>query len=405
MSKFLFSGVYLLRCDEILKNKFQKLFMNQKEKIGAIPSQKIREMIRNGYIKNTDEKNIQPASLDLEISDEAYQMKGTFLPRLGEKIYNIVRNGISRKIDLASPLEKNKIYWVKIKEELNLPKEFFALSSNKSSTGRINIQARLLADGVPRFNRIHSRYSENPNSYQGSLWIEIIPRSFSIKLAAGDKLNQLRFFNNHSHLSIEELKDYYLKYKLLFDKDENFIQSKEIKIRDDDTTLILSIDLLNNKKIIGYKAILSDKILEFQKIGYYNSEDFFQPIFAPENGYLILEKNEFYIFSTKEFVRVPTQFAAEMIAYDISNGEFRSHYAGFFDPGFGYGKDGEVKGTQAVLEVRTFDNNFILRDGQPICKMIYDKLSERPDLIYGEKNLGSHYAYQRGPKLSKHFKI
>jgi dCTP deaminase len=378
--------------------------MDFQQKIGAIPSQKIREMIKKNCIKNADEKNIQPASLDLAISDEAYQMKGTFLPRLGEKIQDIVRNGISRRIDLSQPFEKNKIYWIKLQEELNLQKEFFAVSSNKSSTGRINIQARLLADGVPRFDRIHSRYCKNSNSYQGSLWIEIIPRSFSIKLTPGDKLNQLRFFNNCSRLSIRELKNTYLKYQLLFGKDGNFIQGKEVKIRDDDATLILSVDLLNNKKIIGYKAISSDKILEFNRIKYYAPEDFFEPIFAPENGYLILEKNEFYIFSTKEFVRVPSNLAAEMIAYDISSGEFRSHYAGFFDPGFGYGKNGEIKGTPAVLEVRAFDNNFILRDGQPICKMVYDKLSEQPDLIYGEKNLGSHYAFQRGPKLSKHFK-
>ena len=390
----------------LIKNAaFRKTNMNFAEKIGAIPSQKIRKMIEKNYIKNADEKNIQPASLDLTISDEAYQMKGTFLPRLGEKIQDIVKNGISRKVDLSRPLEKNKIYWIKLKEELNLPKEFFAVSSNKSSTGRINIQARLLADGVPRFDRIHSRYCKNSNFYKGSLWLEIIPRSFSVKLTLSDKLNQLRFFNNCSHLSIQELKNAYLKYQLLFGKDGNFIQGKEVKIRDDDATLILTVDLLNNKKIIGYKAISSDKILEFNKIKYYSPKDFFKPIYAPKAGYLILEKNEFYIFSTKEFVRVPSCLAAEMIAYDISNGEFRSHYAGFFDPGFGYGKSGEVKGTSAVLEVRAYDNSFILRDGQPICKMVYDKLSEPPDLIYGEKNLGSHYAFQKGPKLSKHFKV
>ena len=379
--------------------------MNFTKKNGAVPSQKIREMIKENYIKNADERNVQPASLDLTISNEAYQMKGTFLPQIGEKISEIIKKGVISQIDLAWPLEQNKIYWIKLQEELNLPKGTFALSSNKSSTGRINLQARLLADGVPRFDRVHSRYCTNLNFYRGSLWIEIIPRSFPIKLTPGDNLNQLRFFNNCSRLSIRELKNTYLKYQLLFEKNGNFIQGKEIKIRDDDATLILSVDLSNSGKIIGYKAISSDKILEFKKIGYYNSENFFEPIFAPENGHLILKKNEFYLFSTKEFIRVPPCLAAEMIAYDISNGEFRSHYAGFFDPGFGYGKNGEVKGTPAVLEVRAFDNNFILRDGQPICKMIYDKLSDQPDLIYGEKNLGSHYAFQRGPKLSKHFKI
>lgn len=376
-----------------------------KQKIGAIPSQKIREMIREGYVKNADEKNIQPASLDLTITNEAYRMKGTFLPRLGETIRDIIKKGVICSVDLTQPLERDGIYWIKLKEELNLPQGIYAFSSNKSSTGRINLQIRLLADYVPRFDRIHPRY-KNSDFYQGSLWLEVIPRSFLVKLNSGDHLSQLRFFNSYSRLSSSELKNIYSKYQLFFNEDGYSIPEKEVRIRDDDATLIMTVNLnIGDGKIVGYKAIHSNNVLEYQREGCYQPEEFFEPIFTPQDGQLVLKRGEFYLLSAKEFIRVPPQFATEMVAYDISSGEFRTHYAGFFDPGFGYGKEGEVKGTPAVLELRSFDNDFIIRDGQPICKMVYDRLSEPSDLVYGEDRLGSHYATQRGPRLSKHFKI
>ena len=379
--------------------------MNFQQKIGAIPSQKIREMIKAGHIKDADEKNIQPASLDLTITDEAYQMKGTFLPRLGETIRDIIKRGVICSVDLTQPLQRDGIYWIKLKEELNLPKDIYAFSSNKSSTGRINLQTRLLSDYVPRFDRIHPRY-QNSDSYQGSLWLEVIPRSFLVKLSPGDNLNQLRFFNGQSRLSSDELKNIYSKYQLFFNEDGYSMPEEEVRIRDGDATLIMTVNLnIGEEEIVGYKAIHSNNVLEYQREGYYSAEEFFEPIFTPKDGQLVLKRGEFYLLSAKEFIRVPPSFATEMVAYDISSGEFRTHYAGFFDPGFGYGKEGEVKGTPAVLELRSFDNDFIIRNGQPICKMVYDRLSEIPDLVYGQDSLGSHYAAQRGPRLSKHFRV
>ena len=367
-------------------------------KVGAFPSQYIKKMIADGEIKNANEDNLQPASIDLNISEEGYRMKGAFLPRKDENVRDIIETESLYRIDLNNPLEKSGIYLIKLKESLNLPKNIFAFSSSKSSTGRVDLQTRLVVDG-------YSRFDSAPLGYQGELWLQIIPKSFLIKLNIGDKLNQIRFFNGEAKLDYEKLKEVYLKHKLLFDEDSNFINSDKRSIIDNNGSIVMSIDLDGGKsdKIIGYKNLLIDNVLDFSKKNHYHSADFFEPIYSPKNGKLILEKESFYIFSTKEQIRIPGDFASEMIAYDIYNGEFRSHYAGFFDPGFGYGKDGEIKGRQAVLEIRSYENNFIFRDNQPICRMNFERLIEPADFIYGEE-IGSHYAGQSGPKLSKHFK-
>jgi len=165
----------------------------------------------------------------------------------------------------------------------------------------------------------------------------------------------------------------------------------------------MCIDL--DQEIVGYKCTPSaGKILDFRKFDH-NPNDFFEPIYKPQNHGLVLNDNEFYILSTIEYLRIPTEYAVEMVAYDTSKGEFRSHYAGFFDPGFGYGEKGELMGTPAVLEVLTQDNEFYLRHGQPICRMVYTTLAEKADMVYGSSSAGSHYQNQRGPRLSKHFKM
>jgi len=367
-------------------------------KIGAFPSQFIEKMIESGEIKNADKNNLQPASIDLSVSEEGYRMKGAFLPRKNESVRDIIKTESLYKIDLNNPLEKNGIYLIKLNESLILPKNIFAFSSSKSSTGRVDLQTRLVIDNYSRFDSI-------PFGYKGELWLQVVPKSFLIKLNYGDNLNQIRFFNGEAKLNCEKTKEVYLKYKLLFDKNSNVINYDEKPIMDNGGNIVMSIDLDGGKsdKIIGYKNLLIDNILNFSKRNHYNPTDFFEPIYSPQNGKLILEKESFYIFSTKERIRIPGNFASEMIAYDIYNGEFRSHYAGFFDPGFGYGKNGEIKGRQAVLEIRSYENNFIFRDNQPICRMNFERLIEPADFVYGEE-IGSHYAYQAGPKLSKHFK-
>jgi len=367
-------------------------------KIGAFPSQFIEKMIASEEIINADENNLQPASIDLSISEEGYRMKGAFLPRKNESVRDIIKTESLYKINLDNPLEKNGIYLIKLNESLNLSQDVFAFSSSKSSTGRVDLQTRLVVDNYSRFDSV-------PFNYNGELWLQVIPKSFLIKLSYKDNLNQIRFFNGEAKFNCEKIKEAYLKYRLLFDEDSNVINSDKKTAIGSDGSIVMSIDINGgeNDKIIGYKNLLIDSVLDFSKKNYHDPADFFEPIYSPKNGKLILEKESFYIFSTKERIRIPDSFASEMIAYDIYNGEFRSHYAGFFDPGFGYGKNGEIKGRQAVLEIRSYENNFIFRDNQPICRMNFEKLIEPADFIYGEE-IGSHYAKQTGPKLSKHFK-
>ena len=366
-------------------------------KIGAFPSQFIREIVKSGEMINADEKNIQPASIDLSVSEEGYRMKGAFLPRKDESVREIIKEESLYKIDLNNPLEKNGIYLIKLKESLNLPENIFAFSSSKSSVGRVDLQTRLIVDGYSRFDSI-------PVGYKGELWLQVIPKSFLIKLNFEDKLNQIRFFNGEAKIGGQEIEKIYSEQKLLFNKNLELANPGEKISRDSNGGIVMNINLAGeNNNIVGYKNLLIDCVLDFSKRDYYNQGDFFEPIYAPKNGKLILEKESFYIFSTKEYIRIPGNLASEMIAYDIYNGEFRSHYAGFFDPGFGYGKNGEIKGRQAVLGIRSYENNFIFRDDQPICRMNFEKLIEPADFVYGEE-IGSHYADQSGAKLSKYFK-
>ncbi|MFA6096646.1 MAG: 2'-deoxycytidine 5'-triphosphate deaminase [Candidatus Paceibacterota bacterium] len=368
------------------------------KKSGAIPSQLMRQMISRGEIVKAKNDSIQPASIDLCVSDEGYRMKGTFLPKKGESVRDIIKNESLYRINLSNPLEKSGVYLIKLIESLALSPEIFAIASSKSSTGRVDLQTRLIVDD-------NSRFDDVPCGYEGELWLQVIPKSFLIKLNSEDKLNQLRFFNGDAKLSRDELLKLYISENLLVDDNLRPIDSDQKLTQNQGCNLTMCIDLegSGNSNIIGYKNLLVDQVLDFSKRNYYDMNDFFEPIAKPRDGKLILEKGSFYIFSTKEMIRVPRNYSAEMIAYDIFTGEFRSHYAGFFDPGFGYGEKGEIKGRQAVLEVRSFDSNFIFRDGQPICQMNYENLVESPDFVYSEK-IGSHYANQKGPKLSKHFK-
>ncbi len=353
--------------------------------------------MENGQIINADIGNIQPASMDLTLTGEAYRMRWSFLPQKNEKISEIAKSDSLYKFDLAHPLEPGAVYLIRLKEKLNILKNVFALVNNKSSTGRINLETRVVADGVPRFDRI-------PSGYKGSLWLVVSSKSFFIKLNEGDKLNQIRFFEVSENAKDISIKDIYCEYKLLYDKAGKFISCRRDSVQDNDNSLIMSVDLSADLGIIGFKAVHTGEILDFSKKNFYETFLFFEPIKPSKAGNLPLKAGEFYIIYTKEYIRIPPRYSAEMVAYDIGSGEFRSHYAGFFDPGFGYGVNGEILGNPAVLEVKPYENNFILRDGQPICKLVFAENSEISDLIYGVGNLGSHYQKQRGAFLSKHFK-
>lgn len=362
----------------------------------AFPSQKIREIVKNNQVKNSNSKNIQPASLDLTLSGEAYRMRWAFLPRPGEKISKIIKNGSFYPFDLSRPLEPGGIYLIRLNETLELPDDIFVSANNKSSTGRLNIQSRLVADGVARFDCL-------PFGYRGSLWVEVVSKSFFIKLSPGDALNQIRFFTRQKNDDFL-IRDIYKNYGIFYNRHGKVIESEEILAQDNDNSLVMTLNLDAKSAATGYKAIYSTKVLDFSKENSHLAGDFFEEIKIFKNKEIVLNSGDFYIFSTKEFIRVPPEFSFDMNAYDVGVGEFRSHYAGFFDPGFGYGLKGEILGTPAVLEIRPYDNNFVVRDGQPICKMTCVKMTEIPDMVYGAGNIGSHYQNQRGPKLSKHFK-
>lgn len=365
-------------------------------KKGVLPSQSINELIKQNRIKGSVFSNIQPASLDLSLSGEAYRINSVFLPDPGESIRKAMKVIGAEPFDIKNSLEIGVSYIFCLNESLDLPNGIYGYSNPKSSMGRLDTHARMLADGISRFD------SAGISGYKGELWVILTPRSFRVKFNKGDKIIQIRFFTGDTRLSGEdEFGELYYKHKMLFDSKENFIEYSRIKMKDNDGGLILSLDL--NLDIAGYRGERNHNVLDFSKKGFYNIEDFFQPIPKPKNGYIILRKGDFYIFASKEFLRVPPDLSAEMNAIDHRSGEFRAHYAGFFDPGFGHGR-GEVKGCRAVLEVRSNEDDIKFKDGQPICKMIFERMIEIPDIIYGDKELGSNYDKQTNIKLSKHFK-
>jgi dCTP deaminase len=351
-------------------------------------------MLRDGQVSGADVSRIQPSSLDLTISDEIYKMKGVFLPRSGETISDLLREGALFPWDLGKPLECQGIYLVRLNESVALHLNVYARTNNKSSTGRVNLQARLLADGVTRFDAL-------PRGYRGALWLLLIPRSFSIKLTRGDALNQIRFFNADSTLSKQDLDALYSEDALLHTANGIHLQREHVEL-DDHGGVTLTVNL--DQPIVGYKCRPSGgTILDFRSATH-DPNEFFETIQRPKNGHIVLRRDEFYILSTLECLRVPPAFACEMVAYDPSKGEFRSHYAGFIDPGWGYGERGELPAAALVLEMLLQDNDVILRHGQPVCKVIFERLAEPADRVYGAGALKSNYTLQRGPRLSKHFR-
>ncbi|MBI4598844.1 2'-deoxycytidine 5'-triphosphate deaminase [Candidatus Uhrbacteria bacterium] len=361
---------------------------------GALPLQRIRELLRASAIENAREEHLQPSSIDLSLSDEAHRMRGTFLPQKGESMRDIVKRGTLFPASLAQPLELCGIYLVRLNEKMRLPPGVYGCANNKSSSGRVNLQTRLLGDGVSQFDKI-------PPGYTGELWLEIIPKSFPVKLEAGERLNQIRLFTGDTRLSMDEHRADHAAEGFLYGADGERIGGPSLIGNDG---IAMTIDL-SSQDVIGYKCSPTTcRVLDFSARNL-DPLEFFEPIPRPRDGQIFMRRDEFYIFVTKEWLRVPIPYAVEMIPYDPSYGEFRSHYAGFFDPGWGYGPDGSMKGTPAVLEVFTHDNDFILRDGQPICKVVYERLTEPPEIAYGDPRMGSHYLGQKGPRLGKQFRM
>ncbi|MEX0925051.1 MAG: 2'-deoxycytidine 5'-triphosphate deaminase [Candidatus Paceibacterota bacterium] len=362
-------------------------------KKGAIASQTIAELIQSGFIMGATEDNVRPASLDLSISDEVYSVGGVFQPRPGETVREVLELIDKKKHDLKSPLQREQMYIARLNETLELPETVYAFCNPKSTTGRLDIHVRLIADGVPRYDSV------TPGGWKGELWVSIVPKTFPIKVAPGQSLNQLRFFNADTRLDQLELEMAMKRDKLLWNpENKKPYLYEELLVRDNDDSLILSLDGMND--LIGYRGRIGDTPIDLAKIGGYDPKDFFEPV-KKDNGYIYLKQNEFYILSTREAVKVPPTLACEMAPMDERSGEFRSHYAGFIDPGWGYGKEGEGNGRPLTLEVRPFED-LVARDGQPIAKIRFERVTETPDQNYDQ--LDSNYSVQSGPRLAKQFK-
>lgn len=362
---------------------------------GILPSQRIRELIAHGRVSTSipvEDDQIQPSSLDLRLGPVGYRMQASFLPGPKATVESRIKDLAMTKIDLTRPtvFEKGCVYLVPLMEQLNLTSEWSAKANPKSTTGRLDIFTRLICDGGIEFERV-------PEGYKGALYAEVVPRTFTIIVQAGVKLNQLRFVRGCPPPSDTTLQELDEQETLVYGAGD-FPAEAQIN-----RGLMVSLNLQGDPKhrLIGYRARQNTPAVDLLKKDHYDPEDFWDPMYEPRNRRIILNPDDFYILLSKEKVRIPPAYAAEMVAYDPSMGEFRIHYAGFFDPGFGYGAS-DVKGSHAVLEVRSHEVPFLIEDGQIVGRLIYERLLAHSDKIYG-MGIGSSYQGQ-GLALSKQFK-
>ena len=350
---------------------------------GSLVYQDYINLIDKNFIiaENIKQNQIQPSSIDLSLSEECYEIKYSFLS-YNSKVREKLKNLAIKKIDLSKEFifRKNKTYLVKLNERLNLQKNVFGHCNPKSSTGRLDIFCRSLVDYAEEYEKI-------PKNYKGEIFLEVTSRSFDVAFKKNNCLNQLRLVNKkHNYLDDKQLINYNKKQKI------SYHNKNDVRI---DNGLMLSVDL-SKSKIIAYVAKKNTPILNFSKIKSHKINDFWN-IISNKNKKLLIEKNKFYILKSKEKVVIPPNLAGEMIPYDTGIGDFRAHYAGFFDPGFGLSN-----GSYAVLEVKTNEVPFLLEDGQTIARIKYEKLNKNSNIVYG-KDIKSNYQNQ-GLKLSKHFK-
>ncbi|TRZ99871.1 MAG: 2'-deoxycytidine 5'-triphosphate deaminase [Nitrospiraceae bacterium] len=368
---------------------------------GVLAYQQLHALVDEGVIAAKvpiEDGQFQPASLDLRLGDTAYRMLSSFLPEQSPVEQKLVvqdlfsSDMVMYELDLrkSAVLEKGHVYLIPLMEELALPRTLAAKTNPKSTTGRLDVFARTITDSYARFDEIRT-------GYRGRLYLEVVPRSFSIRLSAGMCLNQLRVVSGHPTVGDSELRTRHKTDPILYG-DHAPLPGKDLAL---DEGLFLRINLKAEGGVVGFRAKKNSQVLDLSRIGYYDPTDFWEPIPQNRHETLLLEPEDFYILMSKERIRIPPEYAAEMVAYEAACGELRTHYAGFFDPGFGYGA-GDLRGTPIVLEVRAHDVPFLIHDGQTFFKVLFERMHERPEKVYGQ-GMGSSYQFQ-GLTLSKHFK-
>lgn len=358
---------------------------------GILPAQAIVGMHDRGAITGSafEAGQVQPASLDLRLGARAWRIRASFLPSAHTSITERLEALSLHHFALdavGEVLEQGCVYLIEIEEGFRLPADLVAVTNPKSSTGRLDVFTRVIGDRVAAFDSL-------PAGYEGPLYLEVSPRTFPILVRRGSKLAQIRFRRGDARLNAQELA---------------ILQARERLVDADDANLSLgavavSVDLSGKGSmgLAGFRAKRHTGLIDVDRRGGYEVQDFWEPLPARDGRGLVLDPDAFYILASKEAVHVPPDHAAEMVPFDPLVGEFRVHYAGFFDPGFGHAAAGG-KGARAVLEVRSREVPFIIEDGQIVGRLVYERMTERPKTLYGELP-GSNYQAQ-GLKLSKHFK-
>src|SRR6266704_3269025 len=357
---------------------------------GILPDRMIATLAADGVILSSQPlvpDQIQPASLDLRLADVAFRVRASFLPGPHATVAERIDDLKLHEIDLGdgAVLETGCVYIVPLIESVALPPGLAAAANPKSSTGRLDVFTRVIVDRARGFDQVE-------HGYHGPLYAEISPRTFPVLVREGSRLSQIRFRRGHAVLDAEALADLHARERLVDADDGDFSSG-----------VAISVDLAGGGPLdlVGYRAKRHTGLIDVERRGGYAAADFWEPILARADGTLILDPDEFYILASKEAVQVPPDYAAEMVPFDPLVGEFRVHYAGFFDPGFGYAGAGG-RGARAVLEVRSREVPFILEHGQIVGRLVYERMLERPKALYGER-IGSNYQAQ-GLKLSKHFR-
>ncbi len=354
---------------------------------GVLPSQTIETMLQTGEISVSSpvaEGQVQPASLDLRLGTVAYRVRASFLAGNDRSVQDRLSEFEMHRIDLSNGavLEKGCVYVVPLMESLALPEGVQAVANAKSSTGRLDLLTRTITDGGTEFDRIAPGYT-------GPLYAEICPRSFSVLVRPGMRLNQIRFRKGQSVLTDVDL-------SVLHDRSP--LVDGEAVI---DDGLGFSVDLQPAKgTLVGYRAKPHTGVIDLDNIGHYDPADYWEELHASD-GKIILDPGAFYILVSREAVHIPPAYAAEMAPFLAMVGEFRVHYAGFFDPGFGHDAAGGT-GSRGVLEVRCHEAPFVLEHGQVVGRLVYERMADVPEQLYGS-GIASNYQGQ-GLKLSKHFK-
>ncbi len=365
---------------------------------GVLPGQLLERAIRAGYIEagrfNIPDANVQPASLDLRLGERALRIRCSFLPG-ADSVERKLKDYILDEIDLrgdGAMLEARCPYLIELKERLDLPAGLRGKANPKSSTGRIDVFTRVITDHSDRFDEVAP-------GYHGPLYLEVVPLSFAVRVREDQTLNQLRLSMGRPWLTDDEVRQAHLSEPILFTRGEP-VPVDDLVLSNG---LFLGLDLHGDERgQVGYSTRDSAPLLDLTAGGEIDPAPFWDPVFREEGDRLVLSPKRFYLLMSHEAVSIPPDLAAEMTAYDPTSGELRTHYAGFFDPGFGFDPTGGFRGSRAALEVRAHDVPFMVENGQGVCKLTFERMLEEPTALYGT-GIGSSYQQQE-ETLSRYFR-